>query len=97
MLKDITIGQYYPSDSPIHRLDPRTSVITLVIVIIFFVRYYSGYLFILALWPLPCILKIPFNISLRVQPLLFIILLTFSINIFFTPARPRCLPSGLSG
>ena len=50
MLRDITIGQYYPSDSPVHRLDPRTKLVItfLFIVIIFFVRNYSGYLFILA-------------------------------------------------
>ena len=47
MLKDITVGQYYPSDSPIHRLDPRTKLVItfLFIITIFFVRYYSGYIF----------------------------------------------------
>lgn len=38
MLKDITIGQYFPGDSPVHRLDPRMKIIlTLVFVVIIFV------------------------------------------------------------
>lgn len=59
MLRDITIGQYYPSDSPIHRLDPRTKLVItfLFIIIIFFVRYYTGYLFILAFLALIVILS----------------------------------------
>ncbi len=88
MLRDITIGQYYPSDSPIHRLDPRTKLVItfLFIIIIFFVRYYTGYLFILAFLALIVILSgIPVKYILKgLRPLLFIILLTFFINIFFT-------------
>ena len=89
MLKDITIGQYYPSDSPIHRLDPRTKLIItfLFIIIIFFVRYYTGYLYILAFMALAIALsKIPLKFIIKgLKPLLFIILLTFFINLFFTP------------
>jgi energy-coupling factor transport system permease protein len=88
MLKDITIGQYYPSDSPVHRLDPRTKLVItfLFIVIIFFVRYYTGYLFIVAFMALTIVLsKIPVKYILKgLRPLLFIILLTFFINVFFT-------------
>lgn len=91
MLKDITIGQYYPSDSPIHRLDPRTKLVItfLFIVIIFFVRYYTGYIFILAFLALTIALsKIPVLYILKgLRPLMFIIILTFLINIFFTPGE----------
>src|SRR5690554_5329462 len=91
MLKDITIGQYYPSDSPIHRLDPRTKLVItfLFIIIIFFVRYYTGYLFILAFMAFTIwVAKIPLNYILKgLRPLMFIILLTFFINIFFTPGE----------
>ena len=34
MLKDITLGQYFPGNSPIHRLDPRTKLILLVVYIV---------------------------------------------------------------
>ncbi len=88
MLKDITIGQYYPSDSPVHRLDPRTKLVItfLFIIIIFFVRYYTGYLFIVAFMALTILLsKIPVKFILKgLRPILFIILLTFFINVFFT-------------
>ena len=44
MFKDITIGQYYPADSFIHRLDPRLKIIGVMVYIIaaFFVRTYIG-------------------------------------------------------
>ncbi len=88
MLKDITIGQYYPSDSPVHRLDPRTKLVItfLFIIIIFFVRYYTGYLFIVAFMALTIVLStIPVKYILKgLKPLIFIILLTFFINVFFT-------------
>ncbi|HZK34478.1 MAG TPA: energy-coupling factor transporter transmembrane component T [Bacillota bacterium] len=88
MLKDITLGQYYPEDSPVHKLDPRTKlVITFIyIIIIFFVRYYTGYLFILAFLLYTIYLsKIPIKYVIKgLRPLLFIIILTFILNIFFT-------------
>ena len=34
MLKDITLGQYFPGNSPIHRLDPRTKLILLIVYIV---------------------------------------------------------------
>jgi len=87
MLKDITLGQYYPEDSPIHKLDPRTKlVITFIyIVIIFFVRYYIGYLFILSFLLLTIFLsRIPLRYVLKgLRPLLFIIIITFVLNLFF--------------
>lgn len=88
MLKDITLGQYYPKDSPIHRLDPRTKLVItfMFIVIIFFVRYYTGYLYVLAFLVLAVALsRIPVKYVLKgLKPLLFIIVLTFLINLFFT-------------
>ncbi|HHU49311.1 MAG: energy-coupling factor transporter transmembrane component T family protein [Caldicoprobacterales bacterium] len=91
MLKDITVGQYYPSDSPIHRLDPRTKLVItfLFIITIFFVRYYSGYIFVLAFMALTVALsRIPIRYILKgLRPLIFIILLTFFINVFFTPGE----------
>jgi energy-coupling factor transport system permease protein len=89
MLKDITIGQYFPGDSVIHKLDPRTKIVItfLFIVIIFFIRYFAGYGMILAFLLLTIYLsKLPFKYVVKgLRPLLFIIILTFLINIFFTP------------
>ena len=39
MIRDITIGQYYPAQSPIHRLDPRVKIVcTLIFLISLFVQ-----------------------------------------------------------
>lgn len=88
MLKDITIGQYFPGQSFVHLLDPRIKIIItfLFIVLIFFIKTYLGYgivfLFLLAVI---AISKIPPKYVLKgLRPLLFIIILTFILNVFFT-------------
>ena len=45
MLRDITLGQYYPKDSVIHRLDPRVKItaVLVYIVMLFLVRDFTGY------------------------------------------------------
>ena len=50
MLKDITMGQYYPTDSMIHRLDPRMKIVltVMMIVAVFMVHTLAGYGVILA-------------------------------------------------
>ena len=52
MLRDITIGQYYPVDSPVHRLDPRVKLAGtfLFIISIFFVNNAVGFLLALAMF-----------------------------------------------
>ena len=44
-LKDITLGQYFPGNSPVHRLDPRTKLIavTLYIVALFLAKFFLTY------------------------------------------------------
>lgn len=48
MIKNISIGQYVPTDSPIHKLDPRTKIILsfLYMISIFFVNNFFGYIFL---------------------------------------------------
>ncbi len=50
MLKDITIGQYIPGDSFVHKLDPRTKILISFIFIasLFIVDKFWGYIFIIA-------------------------------------------------
>ncbi len=88
MLKDITIGQYYPTGSLLHRLDPRTKIIATFAIIaglfigINFISYGLVTLFIFA-----CIFisKIPVRFLVKgLKPLRIIILITFLINIFMT-------------
>lgn len=53
MIRDITIGQYFPAESWIHKLDPRVKIMsTLIFIIALFVaNRYIGYLLHLFLWP----------------------------------------------
>lgn len=89
MLKDITIGQYIPGESPIHRLDPRTKIINLVIYMVglFMVNNIQGY-GIITLFTIGIILlsQIPLTMLLKgLKPLWIILILTFSLHVFMTP------------
>ena len=88
MLKDITIGQYFPGDTFIHRLDPRIKIIiiSLFIMSLFFVNSFIPYIFIVGFILLVIkVSGIPIKYILKgLKPLFFIILITFAINIFLT-------------
>ena len=87
MMKNITMGQYYPVDSWVHRLDPRTKILLTVamIVAVFLVKTLIGYGLILGFMYLVSRLSnIPFKMLLKgVKPLKFILILTFILNLFF--------------
>lgn len=88
MLKDITIGQYYPTGSIIHRLDPRTKLfITFSLILgLFIINKFFAYGIIIA-FILGAILisKIPIKYMTKgLRPLMFIIIFTFIINMFMT-------------
>jgi len=89
MLKDITIGQYIPGNSPIHRLDPRTKIIAVIIYMtaLFVINNQVGYYTIL-LFSLAIILfsKVPINYFFKgFKPLFLIIILMVGLHIFMTP------------
>jgi len=87
MMKNITMGQYYPVDSWVHRLDPRTKILLTIamIVAVFLVKSMVGYGLILGFMYLVSRLsKVPFKMLLKgVKPLRFILILTFLLNLFF--------------
>ena len=87
MLKNITLGQYFPGDSLIHRLDPRTKLIATValIAIVFVVQGFAGFALIAA-FVLACAASTKIHLKFLfkgLKPLLFIILFTFILNLFF--------------
>jgi len=88
MLKDITIGQYIPGDTPVHNLDPRIKIIITFVFIaaLFFINKFFGYLFVVAFMMLAIVLsKIPVKFIFKgLKPLIVIILLTVALNIFMT-------------
>ena len=87
MMKNITMGQYYPVDSWVHRLDPRTKILLTVamIVAVFVVKTMVGYGLILGFMYLVSKLSnIPFKMLVKgIKPLKFILILTFILNLFF--------------
>lgn len=89
MLKDITVGQFYPGNSLVHKLDPRLKIILMLffIISIFFVKSYLPYLFIVIyLLAIIKIADIPLKIVLKgLRPLRWILVITFIINLFFIP------------
>ena len=92
MLKDVTLGQYFPGDSIIHRLDPRTKLIAVVIYIValFQAKSWISYAAVLAAAViLMAISKIkPKNIFKGLKPMLIIITLTAFLNVFYTQGTP---------
>ena len=57
MIKDITIGQYIPGESFIHKLDPRTKILIslLFIISLFFVNKFVGYIFVVVFISISCL------------------------------------------
>ncbi len=92
MLKDITLGQFFPGDTIVHRLDPRTKIllVLLYIVALFLAVGWLGYgLSVLALVGGMALSKItPRNLFKGLKPLIFIISLTAAINLFYTGGTP---------
>lgn len=88
MIKNITIGQYIPGDTPIHRLDPRVKILATIayISILFFVKGFFPYLYVLGFLGLVIGLSgISVKTILRsLKPLVIIIALTLIFNIFMT-------------
>ena len=88
MLKDITIGQFFPGDTIVHKLDPRVKIlITFVFIIsLFFINKFYPYIFILGFILTTIKLsEVPFKYVLKgLKPLRFILIITFVINVFMT-------------
>ena len=88
MLTNITLGQYYPVDSPVHRLDPRTKLILAIVFIVgvFLVQSVTGYLLVFAfVYMTARAAKIPFRMLMKgLKPLRLILIITFLLNLFFT-------------
>ncbi len=87
MLKDITIGQHFPGNSPIHRLDPRIKLVVTVAYVVFLflstnaVGLALSIAMVLAFY---AVAKIPVKLLKKsLKPMLPIILFTVALNLFF--------------
>ncbi len=92
MLKDVTLGQFFPGDTIVHRLDPRTKLILVIayIAALFQARGWVSYGAVCAVTA-ACMLLSHIglkNIFKGLRPMLLIIILTAALNIFYTAGTP---------
>ena len=91
MLKDITLGQYFPGDTLAHRLDPRTKLLAVIcyIVALFSAHSLWAYGLVAAVLLLSILIsKVGAKALLRgLRPVLIIIAFTAILNLFYTPGR----------
>lgn len=89
MIRDITIGQYYPADSILHRLDPRLKLngTLIFIVSMFLFDTFYGYIAVtLFLASIIKLSKVPFKFIIKgLKAIVIILLFTVTINLFMTP------------
>lgn len=91
MIRDITIGQYYPADSILHRLDPRVKLVSTLLFIISlfisksFVCYAAATLFLITIIKLS---KVPFRFMIKgLKAILILLMITVIFNLFLTPGE----------
>lgn len=89
MIREITLGQYYPVDSVLHRMDPRTKLFgTMVFIVSLFLAnslaaYGVATVFLVLVIRLS---KVPFSFMVRgLRAILFLLLISVSFNLFLTP------------
>ena len=98
MLKDITLGQYFPGNSFIHKMDARIKILLSIVfmVVIFCIKSVWGYGILVAftcfmIW----VSKVPFGMMLKsIKPLMFFVVFTALLNIFFTRSGEVLLDVG---
>lgn len=90
-LKDITLGQYFPGNSLLHRLDPRTKILAVVlyIVALFLAKHFFTYAIMFCVLALSIALShVPLKSLFRgMKPVVFILIFTAVLNLFYTPGE----------
>jgi energy-coupling factor transport system permease protein len=91
MIRDITLGQYYQTESVIHRLDPRVKLAATILFMIslFCVSNFFGYaVAMLFLTIVIHLSKVPFKFMIKgMKPILIILIITVTVNLFLTPGE----------
>ena len=97
MISDITLGQFFPGRSPIHKLDPRTKIIIAVLFIasVFVANNPASFLLLtISTIVLIAVSRISFKVILKsIKPIVFIVLFTALLNIFMTKGEGEPLVS----
>ena len=92
MIRDITIGQYYPADSVLHRLDPRTKLVGTLVFLISLFAFRSFAAYAVATVFLACVIrisKVPFKFMVKgLKAIVILMMITVVFNMFLTPGEP---------
>ncbi len=88
MLRDITLGQYLPGDTAVHRLDPRAKILLTIVYIVMIFCVTSPVWYVLPLAFLLMTARLsgltPKSLLKSIKPLRFLLILTFALNLFFS-------------
>lgn len=91
MLRDITLGQYYPADSVIHKLDPRTKLFAtlLFIISVFSFDGIVGFIVMTAfLFGVIALSRVPLSFMLRgLKAIMILLVIAGLFNLFLTPGQ----------
>ena len=92
MLKDITLGHFFPADTPVHRLDPRTKLLCVIlyIVALFSAKSVLTYGIMIAVLTVSVLVsRVPFkSLTKGLKPVYFVVAFTAIMNMFFTAGTP---------
>lgn len=92
MIRDITIGQYYPAKSILHSLDPRVKLVGtfLYIISLFIVKHYTAYVLVtIFLLSAITLSKVPLKFIVKgLKPILILLIFTVGFNLFLTKGDP---------
>lgn len=99
MLRDITLGQYYPADSAIHRLDPRVKLMGTLVYIISLFTFRDIVGFAVATVFLICTIrlsKVPFSYMVKgLKAIVILMVITALFNLFLTPGKQVLVSYGI--
>ena len=97
---NITLGQYYPVNSEVHKMDPRVKIVLLImcIVAVFLAQNLLALVPVMVFLALAARLsRVPVKLMVKgLKPLRFILILTFVMNLFFLPGETKLLDLGFA-
>ncbi|MBO4925640.1 MAG: energy-coupling factor transporter transmembrane protein EcfT [Clostridia bacterium] len=97
---NITLGQYYPVDSEVHKMDPRIKIVLLIasIVAVFLAQNLMALVPVMVFLALAARLsRVPVKLMIKgLKPLRFILILTFVMNLFFLPGETPLMDLGFA-
>ena len=92
MLRDITLGQYYPADSVIHKMDPRVKLFGTIVFIISLFLFQKISVYVVATLFLAAVImisKVPFSFMVKgLKGIFVLMMITVVFNLFLTPGTP---------